>query len=170
MGSNPDTARSFRLELKVTPEGRVFDLPVTIWPPLSPHVAEGVGIIPTMGDEPHSISSVWRIDGTSRNKIRLHLVALILQISAHLLEDQSVRPINNAENIFDHDPTRGKLAYCSQHFRPEVAVIVSSFPLSCKAKWLAGESSREDIHPPPKRSKVCCLDVFILNCIGKVVR
>lgn len=122
-----------------------------------------------MGDEPHAISAVWRIDGTSRNKIRLNLVACILQISAHLLEYHSLRPINDAENIFAHDPTRGNLSNCSQHLRPEVAVIVSSFALACEAERLAGESSREDIHPPPMNGKVCCFDIAVLNCGGKMI-
>lgn len=122
-----------------------------------------------MGDEPHAISAVRRIDGTSRNKIRLHLVACILQISAHLLENHSLRPINDAENIFAHDPTRGNLSNCSQHLRPEVAVIVGAFALACEAERLAGESSCEDIHPLPMNGKVCCFDIVVLNCVGKMI-
>lgn len=122
-----------------------------------------------MGDEPHAISAVWRIDGTSRNKIRLNLVACSLQISAHLLENHSLRPINDAGNIFPHDPTRGNLSNCSQHLRPEVAVIVGSSSLACEAERLAGESSREDIHPPPMNGKVCCFDIAVLNCVGEMI-
>lgn len=107
-----------------------------------------------MGDEPHAISSVRRIDGASWNKKRLNLVTFTLQISAHLLENHSFRPTNNAENILAHDPARPDLSNCAQHLRPEVTVIACASSLACEAERLAGESSREDIHPPPVNGKV----------------
>lgn len=110
-----------------------------------------------------------RIDGTSRNNIRLYFVPLILQIRLHLLEYHSARPINNAENVFTHNPTWLNLSNCSQHLWPEVAVIVRTFSLACKTERLAGESACEHVDVASVNGKVCCLDIFILFCFGKMI-
>ena len=122
-----------------------------------------------VGNKPHSISSVRSIDGTSWNKKRLNFVPRSFQVSLHLLENHSVRPINDAENIFAHNPTWLNLSNCSQHLWPEIAVIVCTFALASETERLAGESACKHVDVSSMNSKVCCLDIFILFSVGEMI-
>jgi len=109
------------------------------------------------------------VDTTSRKYERLDIVAFIFQVNAHLLEYQSVRPINNSENVFAHDPTGTNLPNSSKHLRPEVAVISRPFAFSGDAERLARESAGEHVDTVSPNGKVCCPYVSILLCIWKMI-
>lgn len=110
-----------------------------------------------------------RVDTASWKYIRLDFEAFSLQISAHLFENQSVRPINDSENIFTHDPAGTYFPNRSQHFRPEITVVIRASSLPCHTEGLTGKSPCEDIDLSPMGNKVCCFDVGILCRIRKMV-
>jgi hypothetical protein len=120
-------------------------------------------------NKPGSVSLMRCVDTASWKYIRLYFVAFNFQISTHLLEYQSLRPINNSENILAHDPAGTYLMYCSKHLRPEISVIFRPFSLACNAEWLARETSGEDIDASSPRNKVCISDINILYGIGVMV-
>ena len=130
-------------------------------------IAVGVGSIE--GDEPYSVSSMGSVDGRSWKYIRLYFVPLSFQLSLHLVEDQPSIPINKAENVFPHDPTRLNLSYCSKHFWPEVAFVLFPEPLSCEAVWLAWKPSSEDVNSSSPNSEICFCDVFISNSVWPIM-
>ena len=69
---------------------------------LWPEMLRVVGV----SNNPNSVPSVGRIAcGTSWNNKRLDGVPKSFQVSAHLLEYQSVRPTNKPANVLAHDPT-----------------------------------------------------------------
>jgi len=79
------------------------------------------------------------IDGASWNNERFDFVTFTFQVRMHLVECH----VDDASNILTNDPTRLGLAYDSEHFRPEVAVIILASSLPGNGEWLAGESSCE---------------------------
>ena len=97
------------------------------------------------------------------------LVSFRFQVSTHLLEDHSLRPINNSENVLAHDPAGSNSPNNPQHFRPEVAVVLRAPALAREAERLAGEAAGKDVDASPPNGKVCCLDVSVLFRMGKMV-
>lgn len=122
-----------------------------------------------MGDEPCSVSPVRCIDTASWKYIRLDAVTFSFQISAHLLEYQSLRPTNNSENIFAHDPAGTYFPNRSQHLRPEIAIVRRTSSFACRAERLAGEASRENVDAVSPNREVCRTDIRVLFCIREMV-
>ncbi len=87
--------------------------------------------------KPGAVSLVRRVDTASWKYERLDFVALSFQVSAHLLENHPVIPINDAENVFAQDVARSDFPNCSKHFGPQVAVVRRTFSLSGLAEGLA---------------------------------
>jgi len=88
---------------------------------------------------PDSIPSVRGVDGASWNNDRFDFVTFRFQISVHLVECH----VDDPSNILTNDPSWPCLAYDSEHFRPEIAVICLASLLPGNAEWLAGESACE---------------------------
>jgi hypothetical protein len=84
-----------------------------------------------------SISSVWGIDGTSRNNNRLAGVTDSFQVRKHLVERQR----DDSSNVLTNNPTGSDLLYNSKHFRPEVTVIFLASSLPGCTEWLARKSA-----------------------------
>jgi hypothetical protein len=77
-----------------------------------------ISIARGVGHNPHSIPAVRGIDTASWNNKRPDFEPLGFQISAHRLENQSVRPINKAANVLRDDPTGPSIANDPEHFGP----------------------------------------------------
>jgi hypothetical protein len=88
---------------------------------------------------PNPVSSVRGVDGASWNNDRFDFVTFRFQVSVHLVECQA----DDSNNILTNDPSWPCLLYDSEHFWPEIAVIVLASPLPGVTEWLAGKSSRE---------------------------
>jgi hypothetical protein len=97
----------------------------------------GVGHISC--DDPHPVPSVRRIDGASWNNDRFDFVTFRFQVSTHRVECQ----VDDPSNILTNDPSGPRFAYDSEHFRPEIAVVVLASLLPGNTEWLAGESAGE---------------------------
>src|SRR5216117_2792690 len=76
-----------------------------------------------VGNNPDSISSVWRVDGASWNNKRLDFVTFAFQVSADLFEYHAFVPSNEATHVFSDDPCWFDVSYNRKHFRPLVAVV-----------------------------------------------
>ena len=92
-------------------------------------------------------------DARSWYKVRLHLVSCRFQISAHLLENHSLRPINDSENVLAHDPARSNSPNNSEHCGPEVAVVGRTPAFAREAERLARETAVEDVRPAGPRGR-----------------
>src|SRR5579863_5597054 len=57
-----------------------------------------------VGNNPHSIPSVWCVDGYSWNNKRLDFVTFTFQVSTHLFEYQTFRPSKKAVYVLCNDP------------------------------------------------------------------
>lgn len=108
-------------------------------------------------------------DARSWYKVRLHLVSCRFQISAHLLENHSLRPINDSENVLAHDPARSNSPNNSEHCGPEVAVVGRTPAFAREAERLARETAGEYVDAVAPNGKVCCSYVFILFRFGKMI-
>jgi hypothetical protein len=86
---------------------------------------------------------VRRVDGTSRNTQRLAGVAEAFQVSENSVEPQRVR--NKTRHILAKHPSRPSSGNKSAHFRPEIAVVVSSALLSGDRPGLAWEASADEV-------------------------
>src|SRR5690554_6148768 len=84
-----------------------------------------------VGNKPDSISSMGSVDGRSWKYNRLNGVPFILQVSLHLVEDHPSIPINNAVNVFSHDPSWFNLCNRSTHLRPEMALVFLPQSFAC---------------------------------------
>ena len=111
---------------------------------------------PPPRNKPNSFSSMWGIDTASWNNDRLDFVSTRFQIRTHLVECQA----DDASNILTNDPSWPCLLYDSEHFWPEIAVIVLASPLPGITERLAGKSSCEK-----SDSSVCraieCFDISV---------
>jgi hypothetical protein len=114
-----------------------------------------------VGNNIDSVSAVRGVNADSWKYKRLDFVALTFQISEHLFEDQSVRPIKESTNILPHDIPWSDFSDCTEHFRPKMAFIFFSHPFSSGTEGLARKSTGEDIDFSSPNSKVSCLDVVI---------
>ena len=122
-----------------------------------------------MGDEPCPVSPVRRIDTASWKYIRLDAVTFSFQISAHLLEYQSLRPINDSENILAHDPAGTDFPNRSQHLRPEIAIVLRASSFACRTERLAGEASRENDDTVSPNREICRANIGVLFCMWEMV-
>ena len=80
--------------------------------------------------------------GHRRNNKRLCGVVSAFQVSKHLVQSQG----DVAINVFANGPSRFCLCNNSEHFRPEVAVILMRLLLSRSAEGLAWVSSGKDVN------------------------
>lgn len=110
-----------------------------------------------------------RIDTASWKYVRLDAVTFSFQISAHLLEYQSLRPTNDSENIFAHDPAGTDFLNRSQHLRPEIAIVLRTSSFACRAERLAGEASRENVDTVSPNREICRADIDELFCMREMV-
>jgi hypothetical protein len=118
--------------------------------------SNALGVFNKMGDKPASVPSVGSADTASRYNVRLHFVSCRLQVRAHLIEDQSFRPINNSENILAHDPTGSNNPNNVEHRGPEVPCVIRTLPFARERERLAGEAAGKDIDASSPNGKVCC--------------
>ena len=85
--------------------------------------------------------------------------SLASQVSEYPSFDHS----GEASNIFTNDPSGPDFVNNSQHFRPEVTLVVSPTPFSSIGKRLAGKSSGKDVNSSAPLSEICFRDVFITD-------
>ena len=116
-----------------------------------------------MRDNPYPLPSVGGVDTASWKYIRLYFVPLIFQVSLHLLEYQSPVPINKPVNVFAHDPFGINLSNNSQHFRPEMSVIVRSLSFPREREGLARKTPGDNNVVVSPVSPVSS-GKFIINC------
>jgi hypothetical protein len=83
---------------------------------LRPLIAMQLGV----SHNPDPIPPVRGIDTASWNNDRFDFVTLTFQISAHLVECQ----VDDTSNILTNDPSWLCFLYNSQHFWPEVTVVI----------------------------------------------
>src|SRR5262245_52058994 len=86
---------------------------------------------------PHSVSSVFGIDGASWNNKRLAFVTFTFQVRKHSVEFH----VDDSSNVLTKHPSGSGFRYNSEHFRPEVAVIFRASSLPGLGKWLARKPS-----------------------------
>jgi len=91
-----------------------------------------------VGHKPQAISSMGRIDGTSRNNDRPAGVADAFQVRRH-----SVEPIlaNRCRNLFSHDDRGPTGSNETEEDGPEVALVRLALLFACGAEGLAGGAS-----------------------------
>lgn len=141
-----------------------------------------------MGNDEDSVAPVRSADSRSRNKQRLDGVSKALKVCAdafngealsefvsvksvtlsehngiasHVSEYPSFDHSGEASNILTNDPSGPDFVNNTEHFWPEVTVIVCPPPTSCIGKRLAGESSRDDVDASAPFPEACFRDVFI---------
>jgi hypothetical protein len=95
-----------------------------------------------LSNNPHPVSSVRGIDGTSRYNKRPDFVADTLQVRYTLVEAH----IDEASNILANDPTRPELVNDTEHFRPEVTVIFRAPALPGNGERLTGEPPTDKVN------------------------
>jgi hypothetical protein len=76
------------------------------------------------------------VDGASRNNKRLDFIAFGFQVRTHLLEFH----IDDSSNVLTNDPSGLGFRNNSEHFRPEVTVILLASTLPGDRERLAGEA------------------------------
>lgn len=111
-------------------------------------------VVVGVGHKPDTISSMGRIDGTSRNNDRPAGVADAFQVSRH-----SVEPIlaNRCRNLFSHDDRGPTGSNEAEEDGPEVALVRLALLLTGGAERLAGGASGPQgpvIWPPGEASSV----------------
>lgn len=99
-----------------------------------------------MGNDPDTVPSVWRVDGDSWNNERLYFVTFSFQVKAHLFEYHAFAPSNETANVLTDDPSGFEFPNNPKHVRPEMAVILRSFPSSGLGERLAGEASAKEVN------------------------
>ena len=119
-----------------------FDAPVPLF-------ALGVGlanpgISRVVGDDPDAVSTVRGADSRSRNNSRLNVVPFRFQVSVYPLK--AARQIDDANNVFQTEPTGPEGGNNPSKFRPEIAVVVSSALTTRNGEGLAGESTGEQVN------------------------
>jgi hypothetical protein len=93
-----------------------------------------------MRDDEDPFPPVPRADATSRKYKRLHLVACGFQVKAHIIECHA----DEASNILDNRESGSDFRNKSEHFRPEMAVVLRASLLSGDGKGLAGDAAGEE--------------------------
>jgi hypothetical protein len=107
--------------------------------PVPPH--NGAFVV-GVGHNKDPVSSVRGIDATSRNNKRLRGVTFTFQVKKHRIE----RQIDDSRHILTKHPTGSEFPDNSEHFRPEVAVIFLAAALPGDGKWLAWESTGNNVN------------------------
>jgi hypothetical protein len=110
-------------------------------------------------NDPDSVPSVLRVDGTSRNNKRPRGVADGFQVSEHIVECQR----DETSNVFTNDPSRSRECNNAAHLRPEVAVVFLRSLLSGDAEGLAGESAADEIDSSKPIQSVCVNAVNVVE-------
>jgi hypothetical protein len=119
-----------------------------------------------VGHNPNPVSSVRGADGASWNNKWDGLVSDAFQVRKAALEAQ--RLVNKASDIFANDPPTLYSFNNSQHFRPEIAVIVCASPLPGNGEGLARETAADEVNS----SISICVDgsnVVVDRCVGPVL-
>jgi hypothetical protein len=88
------------------------------------------------------VPDVRGIDRTSRNIKRLRGVPDTFQVRKHFVEAQPDQP----RNILSNDPSGPEFRHNSEHFRPEMAVILLASLLPGDTERLAGEPSANNVN------------------------
>ena len=109
--------------------------------PVPPHSAAPVDDVGQNGDP---VSFVRGIDTASWNIERCDFVAFRFQVSKHRVECQ----IDDSRHILTKHPRGPEFMYDSEHFRPEVTVIVLASSLPGETERLTGESSGNNVNCP----------------------
>jgi len=76
------------------------------------------------------------VDGASWNNNRLDFITFGFQVKTHLFEFH----VDDSSNVLTNDPSGPDFRYDSEHFRPEMAVIILALSLPGNAERLARES------------------------------
>jgi hypothetical protein len=105
-------------------------------PPQREAPVEGVG------HNKNAVSFVRGIDTASWNKETLDFVTFSFQVRKHRVECQ----IDESRHILTNDPSGPEFTYNSEHFRPEVTVILLASSLPGKREWLTGESAGNNVN------------------------
>ena len=95
-----------------------------------------------VGQNGTPFSSVRGIDTASWNKETLDFVTFCFQRRKHLVECQ----IDDSRHSLTNDPSGLEFSYNSEHFRPEVTVIILASTLPGNGEWLTGESSGNNVN------------------------
>lgn len=98
-----------------------------------------------VGHNPCPGSLVDGPNGYSRNNNRPDLIADTFQIKTRLFECH----VGEVSNILTQDEARSALVNDSEHFRPEVTVILRASSLPGCTKWLTREAARNEVAPSP---------------------
>jgi hypothetical protein len=124
-----------------------------------------------VGNDPDSVPSVRGADGASWNNDRLNLVTDSLEVPTDPVKDNCVLVFStrtvigvalhasitlsdfhapDSSNVLTNDPSGPGFLYDSEHFRPEVAVIVLAKSFPGAGKRLAWKSpGKESCAPEP---------------------
>jgi len=94
-----------------------------------------------VGNNPNSISSVGRIDGTSRNNKRLDFKAEAFQVSTHTFECHT----DETRNVFTQEKNGLCFVNNAKHFRPEIPLVILSLLLSGKGEGLTWPACGNEI-------------------------
>jgi hypothetical protein len=105
------------------------------------HASASDGVL-NPGHNPDSVPDVRGIDRTSRNIKRLRGVPDILQVRKHFVEAQPDQP----RNILSNNPSGPEFRHNSEHFRPEMAVILLASLLPGDTERLAREPSANKVN------------------------
>lgn len=106
-----------------------------------------------VGHNPESVTSVGRIDGTSRDNGRPAGVADGFHVSKH-----SVEPVlaNRCRNLFSHPDSGPSGTEQAKLVGPQVPLVVVSEPLSCRAERLARTAASPELAVVRPASKSSC--------------
>lgn len=93
-------------------------------------------------DKRDALSSVRCSDSRSFKIKHDDVIALTLQVRDHVPGGNS----QDSRYVLTDDPTRRKFSDNSEHFRPQITIVVFTLLLSSHGKRLAGKSSRNNIN------------------------
>lgn len=117
------------------PSGRVVVIPGESFQSRADAVIHSAG---SLGDDPETVTTVWRIDGTSRDNGRPAGVADAFQVSEH-----SVEPIlaNRCRNLLSHPDSRPSGTDEAKLVGPQVPFVVCTGSFARDRERLAGAAS-----------------------------
>jgi len=101
-----------------------------------------------VGHKPQSVSTMGRIDGTSRDNGRPCGVTDAFQVSRHSVEP---RLANRCRNLLSHNDRGAAGSDEVEEDRPEVPFVLLRGAFACDGEWLAGGASGPDgpvVRPP----------------------
>ena len=117
------------------PSGRVVAIPGESFQSRADAVIHNAG---SVGDDPETVTTMWCIDGTSRDNGRPAGVADAFQVSKH-----SVEPIlaNRCRNLFSHPDSGPSGTDEAKLVGPQVPFVVGAGSLASDRERLAGAAS-----------------------------